>query len=112
MENQEYIIILYDYYGELLSDIQRKYFEAYYFDNLSLSEISENENKSRNAVHKSIKSVVKKIYEYEDKLKLYEKDEKLKKIILDIKDNDIKKRLEGLLWMEDYQLNLKIWNYQ
>lgn len=103
MDEQEYIIILYDYYGELLSDIQRKYFEAYYFDNLSLSEISENENKSRNAVHKSIKSVVKKIYEYEDKLKLYEKDEKLKKIILDIKDNDIKKRLEGLLWMEDYQ---------
>ena len=97
MDEQEYIIILYDYYGELLSDIQRKYFEAYYFDNLSLSEISENENKSRNAVHKSIKSVVKKIYEYEDKLKLYEKDEKLKKIILDIKDNDIKKRLEGLL---------------
>ena len=103
MDEQEHIIILYDYYGELLSDIQRKYFEAYYFDNLSLSEISENENKSRNAVHKSIKSVVKKIYEYEDKLKLYEKDEKLKKIILDIKDNDIKKRLEGLLWMEDYQ---------
>lgn len=97
MDEQEYIIILYDYYGELLSDIQRKYFEAYYFDNLSLSEISENENKSRNAVHKSIKSVVKKIYEYEDKLKLYEKDEKLKKIILDIKDNNIKKRLEGLL---------------
>ena len=97
MDEQEYIIILYDYYGELLSDIQRKYFEAYYFDNLSLSEISENENKSRNAVHKSIKSVVKKIYEYEDKLKLYEKDEKLKKIILDIKDNDIKKKLEGLL---------------
>lgn len=97
MENQEYIIILYDYYGELLSNIQRKYFEAYYFDNLSLSEISENENKSRNAVHKSIKSVVKRLYEYEDKLKLYDKDEKLKKIILDVEDNNIKKRLEGLL---------------
>ena len=97
MENQEYIIILYDYYGELLSDIQKKYFEAYYFDNLSLSEISENESKSRNAVHKSIKSVVKKLYEYEDKLKLYNKDEKLKKIILDVKDNNIKKKLEELL---------------
>ena len=97
MENQEYIIILYDYYGELLSDIQKKYFEAYYFDNLSLSEISENESKSRNAVHKSIKSVVKKLYEYEDKLKLYNKDEKLKKIILKVKDNNIKKKLEELL---------------
>ena len=64
MEEQEHIIILYDYYGELFSDIQRRYFEAYYFDNLSLSEIAENEDKSRNAVHKSIKSVVKKLYEY------------------------------------------------
>ena len=97
MNEQEYIIILYDYYGELLSDIQRKYFEAYYFDNLSLSEIGENEDKSRNAVHKNIKSVVKKLYEYEDKLKLYDKDKRLKKIILDIKDDNIKKRLEGLL---------------
>ena len=97
MNEQEYIVILYDYYGELLSDIQRKYFEAYYFDNLSLSEIGENEDKSRNAVHKNIKSVVKKLYEYEDKLKLYDKDKRLKKIILDIKDDDIKKRLEGLL---------------
>ena len=103
MNEQEYIIILYDYYGELLSDIQRKYFEAYYFDNLSLSEIGENEDKSRNAVHKNIKSVVKKLYEYEDKLKLYDKDKRLKKIILDIKDDNIKKRLEGLLWMEDYR---------
>ena len=97
MEKQEYIVILYDYYGELLSDVQRKYFEAYYFDNLSLSEISENENKSRNAIHKNVKNVVNKLYEYEDKLKLYEKDKKLKKIILDVKDDSIKKRLEGLI---------------
>ena len=97
MEEQEYIVLLYDYYGELLSDIQKKYFEEYYFDNLSLSEISENENKSRNAIHKSIKSVVSKLYEYEDILKLYEKDEKLKEIINDINDKDIKKRLEELL---------------
>ena len=96
-KEQEYIIILYDYYGELLSDIQRKYFELYYFDNLSLSEISENVDKSRNAIHKSVKSVVKKLYEYEDKLKLYSKDKKLKGIILDIKDSSIKKRLEELL---------------
>ena len=97
MENREYIIILYDYYGELLSDIQRKYFEAYYFDNLSLSEIGENEGKSRNAVHKCIKSVVKKIEEYEEKLKLYEKDKKLKEILLSINDDALKKRLEELL---------------
>ena len=97
MENQEYIIILYDYYGELLSDIQKKYFEEYYFDNLSLSEIGENEDKSRNAIHKCIKAVVKKLYEYEEKLKLYAKDKKLKEIIIDTKDETLKKRLEELL---------------
>ena len=86
-----------DYYGELLSDKQKEYFEAYYFDNLSLAEIAENEDKSRNAIHKVIKSVVSKLYEYEDKLKLYHKDEKLKMIITKIKDEAIRKEIEGLL---------------
>ena len=97
MNEQDIIIILYDYYQDLFNDKQRKYFEEYYFDNLSLSEISENENKSRNAIHKSIKNVVNKLYEYEDKLKLYKKETKLKKIINKIKDREIKKELEGLL---------------
>ena len=81
MEDREYLIILYDYYGELLSDIQREYFEQYYFDNLSLAEISENDGKSRNAIHKCIKSSSSKLYEYEDKLRLYEKRKKLDNIL-------------------------------
>lgn len=97
MEEQEYIIILYDYYSELFSDKQKKYFEDYYFDNLSLSEISENEDISRNAVHKSIKSVVSKLYEYEDKLKLYDKEKKIRKIIEEIDDEKIKNKLENIL---------------
>lgn len=103
MEEQDKIIVLYDYYSELFSDMQKKYFEAYYFDNLSLSEIAINEDKSRNAVHKSIKSVVSKLYEYEDKLKLYSKDQRLKQIISEINDSKLKKELEGLLWEKDYQ---------
>ena len=97
MDEQEKIIILYDYYSELFSDKQRKYFEEYYFDNLSLSEISENENKSRNAIHKSVKNVVNKLYEYEDRLGLYQKEKRLKKIIDKIDDKEIKKELEELL---------------
>lgn len=97
MEEREYIIILYDYYGGLFTDKQKEYFEEYYFDNLSLAEISENENKSRNAIHKSIKSVISKLYEYEEILGLYKKDKKLKVIIENIKDKEIKKELEGLL---------------
>ena len=97
MEEQEYIIILYDYYGELFTDKQKKYFEDYYFDNLSLSEIALNDNVSRNAIHKGIKSVVNKLYEYEDKLKMYEKDQKIKKIIDTVSDKQVKKELEELL---------------
>ncbi len=102
MDDREKIVILYDYYGELLSDKQKEYFEAYYFDNLSLAEIAENEDKSRNAIHKVIKNVVFKLYEYEDKLKLCQKEEKLKKIMMKIKDEAIRKEIEGLLWRKDY----------
>ena len=97
MDMQEYIVMLYDYYSELFNDKQKKYFEEYYFDNLSLSEISENEDISRNAVHKSIKSVVNKLYEYEDKLKLYDRDNKIRRIIEKIDNKDIIKELEELL---------------
>ena len=97
MEDREYLIILYDYYGELLNDIQREYFEMYYFDNLSLSEISENDGKSRNAVHKCIKSSCAKLYEFEDKLKLYDKSKKLKNVIDKIDDEEIKKLLFELI---------------
>ena len=51
MENRDYLIILYDYYGELLSEDNKRYFEDYYFDNLSLAEIAENNNVSRNNIH-------------------------------------------------------------
>lgn len=97
MKDREYIIILYDYYGELLNDSQKEYFENYYFDNLSLQEISENENKSRNAIHKSIKSVVNKLYEYEEKLNLYKKNEQIKKLLDKLNDKKLKKNIEELL---------------
>lgn len=97
MENRDYLIILYDYYGELLSDDNRKYFEDYYFDNLSLGEIAENNNISRNAVHKHIKSTESKLMFFEEKLKLHDKDQKLKVKIKNIKDENLKKEVERLL---------------
>lgn len=97
MEDREYLIILYDYYGELLSDLQREYFEQYYFDNLSLAEISENDGKSRNAIHKCIKSSSSKLYEFEDKLRLYEKRKKLDKVLDRIDDKEIKEILKELI---------------
>ena len=42
MEEQILLTNIYDYYKELLTNKQQNYFEEYYFNNLSLSEISEN----------------------------------------------------------------------
>jgi predicted DNA-binding protein YlxM (UPF0122 family) len=93
MEDINRIIILYDYYEVLLTESQKEYFEDYYFNNLSLSEIAENKNVSRNAVHNQIKNTVDKINNYEDKLKIYEKNKKVEALILDnkIKEEVMKK---------------------
>lgn len=64
------IIALYDIYQELLTEKQKKYIEYYYFDNLSLSEISENLDVSRNAVHDQIKRAVKKLEDFETAIKV------------------------------------------
>ena len=54
MEEREYIISLYDYYGDLLTEKQQQYFEEYYFENLTMDEISENDSVSKNAVSKQL----------------------------------------------------------
>ncbi len=97
MEKNVYLTILFDYYSNLLTDGQKKYFQNYYFDNLSLSEISENMNVSRNAVHKQLKVIEEKLNFYEETLKLYDKDKKLTEIINTISDPKIKEKLKELL---------------
>ena len=89
-------INLYDYYGELLTEKQQEYFEDYYFNNLTLAEISENKEVSRNAVHKQLKEIEKRLEFYEEKLKLYEKSLKIKELLINIEEN-IKKQIEELI---------------
>ena len=97
MEERNKLVLLYDFYSELLSDSQKKYSEQYYFDNLSLGEISEELNVSRNAVHKQIKSACEKLYFYEEKLSLIKISEEIKDIITQIDDKKIKERLSKLI---------------
>ena len=96
MEEQILLTNLYDYYKELLTNKQQNYFEEYYFNNLSLSEISEIYNVSRNAVHKQLKEISSKLLEYEEKLKLLNKSKKIKKLIENI-DEKLKKEIESLI---------------
>lgn len=97
MDSRDYMILLYDYYGELFNDKQRSYFEDYYFNNLSLGEISDNIGISRNAIHKVIKNMEEKLVFYEDKLQLYRKNNLIKDIIKDVNDDYIKNKLKELL---------------
>ena len=97
MSERDYLIVLYDYYCELFNEKQRTYFEDYYFNNLSLGEISENLDISRNAVHKVLKNIEEKLLFYEDKLELYKKTEKIKKLINETKDEKIKEKLKELI---------------
>ncbi len=76
---------LYVLYQDLLTAKQRVYFESYYFDDYSITEISENQLVSRNAVHDLITRTVKKLYDFESKLHLNEKDKKRQKIVEKLK---------------------------
>ena len=97
MENSIYITQLFDYYGKLLTEKQREYFIDYYIENLSLSEIAENCNVSRNAVFKQIKEAENKLNFYEQNLKLLENSIKISKILEKVKDERIKEQIEELI---------------
>lgn len=97
MNDRDYIVMLYDFYGELFTEKQREYFEEYYFQNLSLSEIASNLGVSRNAIHKVIQGVEEKLNFYEEKLGLYHKNKLIYDIIKDVDNEKIKERLKGLI---------------
>ena len=67
---------LIDLYGCLLTENQLETMEYYYMDDLSLSEIAQNLNVSRSAVHDTIKKSTNLLVNYESKLKLLEKENK------------------------------------
>ncbi len=96
MDKKIYLNNLYDYYGCLFTEKQQEYFENYYFEDLSLSEIAENNGVSRNAVHGQIKIVEEKLLFYEEKLKLYEKAQKIRTLIQDL-ENETKNKIEELI---------------
>lgn len=77
--------LLFDFYGKLLSDTQYIVVKNYYLRDLSLSEIANNLDISRQGVHDALKRSEKKLYLYEEKLKLVEKfqrnREKIKNIV-------------------------------
>ena len=77
IDKKAYYAILFEYYKELLTDKQIETFICYYNEDYSLAEIADEFGTSRNAVWDTLKKVVSLLESYEEKLKLYEKDQKL-----------------------------------
>ncbi len=97
MEDFVYYGELYDLYQGLLTEKQKLYFENYYFDNLSLGEMSQNYSVSRNAIFRQIHIVVSKLQEYEDILHLYYKKKKLEQMLNCSSIDYIKKQIQDIL---------------
>lgn len=76
--------LLYDFYGELLTSHQRQIYEDVVFNDLSLSEIAEEQGISRQGVHDLIKRCDRALQKYEEKLHLVEKFRKVKRTVAEI----------------------------
>ena len=76
--------MLYDVYGELLTPHQKKIYEDAVVNDLSLSEIANEQGISRQGVHDIIKRCDKALAEYEEKLHLVEKFARIKHMISQI----------------------------
>ena len=75
---------LYDFYGELLNEHQRRIYEDFVFNDLSLGEIAGEEGISRQGVADMVKRCGKKLSDYEKKLHLVEKFLSVKKDVEEI----------------------------
>ena len=68
MKNQAYrMTMLYDFYGDMLTDRQKEFYDLYYNEDLSLSEIAENYGISRQGVRDVIVRAEATLTELEDK---------------------------------------------
>lgn len=76
--------MLYDFYGELLTEHQKKIYEALVYNDMSLGEIADDNGISRQAVHDLIKRCDKILENYENKLELISKFNRIKQKVTEI----------------------------
>ncbi len=104
MDKNIKISILCQIYGKLLTEKQYQVLNDYYNNDLSLSEIAENLQITRQAVRDNIKKGENKLFEYEEKLnvmkKTMEQEEKIAVILSEInkiQNNSSDKEVEKIL---------------
>lgn len=84
MDKKIEISMLCQIYGKLLTEKQFDYINDYYNNDLSLSEIAENYNITRQAARDNIKKGENKLFEYEEKLQIMKTTLRNEKKIEDI----------------------------
>lgn len=88
MEEKVKISMLCEFYGKLLTEKQFEFMNDYYNSDLSLSEIAENNNITRQAVRDILKKGEKKLFEYEEKLKFMKRtlnqEKKIEKVLSEL----------------------------
>ena len=82
--------LLLDYYGDLLTTHQVEILDEYFNEDLSMNEIADNYSISKSAVQDLIKRSLSQLENYEDTLKLIKKDNEIKSIINEMKQEENK----------------------
>ena len=104
------IALLFDFYGQLLTEKQIEIVEMYYNNDLSLGEISEQQGISRQGVYDTLKRAEKTLYEYEEKLGLLDRflkqKESLNKII-EMLDEILKKDTIDKKYINEQLIDIK-----
>ena len=90
------ISVLFDYYGNMLTEKQRNVIDLYYNQDLSLAEIAEHEKISRQGVRDNIKRGEATMLELEDALHFAEQSRQLIAML-----EDIKSRNRDIAWIND-----------
>ncbi len=75
------IAVLFDFYGEMLTEKQKDVVDLYYNQDLSLAEIAEHEGISRQGVRDNIKRGEAYLLELEEKLRFVESDKELRSML-------------------------------
>lgn len=76
LEERVRLSMLYDFYGALLKENQRRMYEAYILEDYSITEIAEEMGITRQGVHDAVKRATKQLGEYEERLGLVQRFER------------------------------------
>ncbi len=95
MENREYLNSLFDIYKELLTMKEQQAFSEHYIEDLSMQEIADNLNVSKSNIGMIVKRAEQKLIDYETKLHILEKNNKIKEALISKKYNLIEKIIDN-----------------